>query len=221
MEKPREIYVRRAQIGDICVLIEPICQAEINLLQERQSSLQSHFLGKPIENIHLTCQRFKPKHEHSIDILAQDLKHALVTVEPFSLTALSLQTLQVPVLQTNILKWEIQMTEDLRRFVTLVEQTLVVNGVIPLYKSGFVSTLIAALRDVPELSSDSLSNYATTPHHLFTAGKVVLSRIVGPKEFDILATIHLMRPGHNSGGSQQGFDALTERFVMFELVKQD
>lgn len=30
-----------------------------------------------------------------------------------------------------------------------------------------------------------------------------------------------VRPGHNSGGPQQGFDTLTKRFVMFELVKQD
>jgi len=123
----------------------------------------------------------------------QDLKRALVVVEPFSFTALSLQTLYVPVMQTNILKWRIQMTQDLQRFVTLVEQTLVARGIIPLYTSGFVSSLIAVLKDVPEPSSDSLSNYDAFYHHLFIAGKAVLSKIVGPNEFEILASIQLTR----------------------------
>ena len=113
-------------------MLEPTDQDEISLLHQRQISLQSCFGGKPIENVHLTCQRFEPQ-------------------------------------------------------VTLVEQTLVARGIIPLYTSGFVSSLIAVLKDVPEPSSDSLSNYDAFYHHLFIAGKAVLSKIVDPNEFEILA----------------------------------
>jgi hypothetical protein len=190
---PRKICARPAQLGDICVLLEPMYQEEIRLLHEMQASLQSRFRGRPVKNVHLTCQRFRPNLEDSIEGLAQELKHAVVTVEPFPLTALSLRTLHVPVLQTNTLKWEIRLTRNLRHFVRLVEATLVATGIVPLYKSGFVSSLVAALKDVPEPNHDSLAGYSALPQHLFTVGKAVLSRIVGPNEFEILASIQLTR----------------------------
>jgi hypothetical protein len=191
--KPGEMCARPAELGDVCVLLEPTYQDEITWLHEQQTSLQSRFRGRLVKNVHLTCQRFRPNHGNSIESLVEGLEHAVVTIEPFPLTALSLQTLYVPVLRTNTLKWEIRMTGDLRRFVTLVEQTLVSSDIVPLYNSGFVSSLVAALKDVPEPSSDSLSNYPALPHHLFTAGQMALSRIVGPTEFEILASIPLAR----------------------------
>lgn len=190
-KEPENIYARPARLGDICVLLEPTQKEEINHLRQRQLSLQSLFGGTPIEDVHLTCQRFACQDEHLVQGFVQTLTRALAIVEPFPFTALSLKTLDSPLRQTNILKWHIQITQTLQRFVSIAEHTLLATGITPLYLSGFVSSLVAALRGVPELNSDDLPSYSVFPHHLFTAGKVVLSKINGLNEFETLATIRL------------------------------
>ena len=190
-EKPKNTRGRPAKFGDICVLLEPTQEEEINHLRQRQMSLQSLFGGIPIQDVHLTCQRFACQDEHLLQGFVQNLTRPLAIIEPFLFTALSLKTLHSPLRQTNILKWHVQVPEDLRRFVAIVEHTLLATGITPLYPSGFVSSLVAALRGVSELSSDDLSSYNAFPHHLFTADKVVLSKINGLNEFEILATIPL------------------------------
>jgi hypothetical protein len=190
-EQPKFIYARPARFGDICVLLEPTQKEEVNHLRQRQMALQSRFGGIPIENVHLTCQRFACQDNDRIRSFVQNLTRALAPVEPFPFTALSLKTLYSPLRQTNILKWFVPVTENSQRFVATVEQTLLATGIPPLYSPGFVSSLVAALRGVPELSPDELSNHNVFPHHLFTAGKVTLSKISGLNEFEILATFRL------------------------------
>ena len=190
-EQPKNIYARPARFGDICVLLEPTQEEEINRLRQRQMSLQSLFGGIPIEDVHLTCQRFACQDNNLMQGFVQNLTRALAIFELFPFTALSLKTLYSPLRQTNILKWSVPVTENLQRFVAIVEQTLLATGIPPLYPPGFVSSLVAALRGVPELSPDELSNYNGFPHHLFTVGKVALSRISGLNEFEILATFQL------------------------------
>jgi hypothetical protein len=190
-EKTKNTRGRPAKFEDICVLLEPTQEEEINQLRQRQISLQSLFRGIPIQDVHLTCQRFACQDEYLLQGFVQNLTRPLAVIEPFPFTALSLKTLHSPLRQTNILKWHVQVTEDLRCFVAIVEHTLLATGITPLYPSGCVSSLVAALRGVPELSSDDLSSYNAFPHHLFTAGKVVLSKINGLNEFEILVTIPL------------------------------
>jgi hypothetical protein len=69
------------------------------------------------------------------------------------------------------------------------------EGIDSLYAPGFVSSLIAALIDVPDVDRAHLDS-ADLPCHLFTARQAVLSRILGPNEFEILATLQFAdRPG--------------------------
>jgi hypothetical protein len=122
---------------------------------------------------------------------------------PFGLTAVSLQTLYLPIRQTNILKWKIEVTEELRLFVALVEQALLSLGVEPLYRTGFVSTLVAALKDVPEMDQARLAEYKGFPQHLYRGERIVLSQICGPNEFKTLAVIPL-----NSGNESYGVSSV-------------
>ncbi|MFQ5856772.1 MAG: hypothetical protein ACE5LU_14150 [Anaerolineae bacterium] len=190
-EEPKNIYARPARFGDICVLLEPTQKEEIKLLRQRQTPLQSLFGGILIEDVHLTCQRFACQDKHLMQGFVQNLTRALAIVEPFPFTALSLKMLYSPLRQTNILKWHVQVTENLQRFVAIVEHTLLATDITPLYPSGFVSSLVAALRGVPELNSNNLSDHNVFPHHLFAADKVVLSKINGLNEFETLATFRL------------------------------
>ena len=115
-----------------------------------------------------------------------------------SLTAISLETLYVPIRQTNILKWQIDVTEELRQFVAGVEQALVGVGIKPLYKSGFVSSLVAALREVPKLSEESLTKYSSFPYHLFVGEQIELSKICGSNDFETLAIIPILTSGKSN-----------------------
>ena len=190
-EEPDKIHVRPAKFGDICVLLEPIAKDEIIYLRQRQMPLQALFGGSPIENVHLSCQRFEAQDERLLQGLVQNLNSALSAVQPFALTALGLETLYAQVRQTNILKWRIQVTPDLQRFIESVENVLIATGITPLYTSGWVPSLVSALKGVPEINLNSVPNTIAFPYHLFTAHKVVLSRIDGPNEFEVLATIQL------------------------------
>jgi hypothetical protein len=189
-ETDRAPHVRPAQVGDICVLLEPTDTHEINQLRQRQVALQARFGGVPIEHVHLTCQRFACQAKGLMEAFVQNLTRALEPLEPFPLTAIALKPRYVTFRQTNILKWEIQVTQDLKSFVARVEQALVAAGIAPLYRSGFVSSQVTALKEVPEPGPGDLAA-EVFPQHLFTADRVVLSRLDGPNAFEILFEMRL------------------------------
>jgi hypothetical protein len=184
-------HVRSAQCGDICILLEPTDGAEIAQLRHRQHALQVLFGGTPVEPVHLTCQRFEVRDGAQLDQFIRDFAVCLTRVMPFSFTALALQTLYVPNLQSNVLKWQVQRTDTLRRFVNLVNRELAGADLFSLYAPGAVASLVTALKGVPALTPVDFAQVSGFPHHLFTTNRVVLSRIRGPDKFEILATFEL------------------------------
>ena len=190
-QKGNEIHIRPAKLGDICVLLEPTNKVEIDQLRQHQLSLQAKFGGTLVQQHHLTCQRFASQDKQLLKNFQKNITSILATMKPFSLTALSLQTLYLPIRQTNILKWNIEVTDELRQFVAAVEQALTDLRIKPLYKPGFVSSLLAALEGVPDLDEESLTQYRGFPHHLYHGERMILSQICGPNEFKTLASIPL------------------------------
>jgi len=185
-------HVRPAQVGDVCVLLEPSQPHEIHRLRRRQAALQARFGGVPIRHVHLTCQRFACQDQDLLGTFVRNLTRALEPLEPFPLTAIALKPRYISIRQTNILKWEIRVTPDLEGFVARVEQALMALGIPPLYRSGFVSSQVTALKDLPGPGPGDLVAQGF-PQHLFTAGRVLLSRIEGPDAFEILAELRLPR----------------------------
>jgi hypothetical protein len=112
------------------------------------------------------------------------------TVAHVAIEATGLETLYVPVRQTSILKWRIEISKSLKDFVAIVERRVVATGIQPLYKAGFVSSLVTALREVAKLGKKECDQYDELPYHLFTGERVSLSRIEGVNKFDTLATIY-------------------------------
>lgn len=188
-----EPHVRPAQIGDVCVLLEPTDAHEIDRLRQRQVALQARFGGQPIKHVHLSCQRFACQDEGLLGAFVQNLSRALADLEPFPLTAVALRPHYTSIRQTNILKWEIRVTQELEGFVASVEQALLAAGIAPLFRSGFVSSLVSALKDIPEPGQSDLTS-EVLPQHLFAAGQVVLSRIHGPNAFEVLVELRLPNP---------------------------
>ena len=192
---PNDIYRRPAQAGDICILLVPTDRRQIEHLRHLQAALRRRYGGTPIERVHLTCQRFACADEGQLQGLVRSLADTLAGISPLTCAALSLDTLYVPIMDTNTLRWRIRVTERLCELTATFKRVLHEAGIDSLYAPDFISSLIAALRDVPDVDRAHLDS-ADLPCHLFTARQVVLSRILGPDEFEILTTLQFAdRPG--------------------------
>lgn len=184
----RNPHLQPAQIGDICLLVEPHPQADIGALRARQNTLQRQHGGTTVAYVHLSCQRFAPINQQQLTVLIDLLQQGIQTTLPIRLDAVALQTLPVPVLKSTMLKWQIVIAPDLLRFQNMVTAALTGAGCTPLLAPGFVPNLVSALRDLPNDLAGELHD-PTLPYHLFDAGKVLLSRIDGPHDFTLLATL--------------------------------
>ena len=183
---------RIARPGDVCVLVEP-AEDEITGLRQRQAALQARFGGRPHERVHLTCQRFELQDEHPLPDLVRLLRRGLGAVRPFPIVAVSLIQYESPFWRSRLLRWRIRPSDDVRRLGRIVERTLAAVGIAPHFSlaSGWEPTLLTALDGIPEVDLERNLDDIPFPHHLFTARRVVLSRIRGHRQFEILETIRL------------------------------
>lgn len=188
-----ETRQRTARPGDVCVLLEP-GEKEVPKIREIQTSLQALLDGYPHERVHLTCQRFSLEEGALLAAAIDQIGVRVASLSPVSVTADGFVIVESPFWQSRLLRWRIQVTEDLRRLVTAVEGGLAAAGVRPHFPSavGWMPTLVTALEGFPmrEDTDDRLRAQAF-PEYLFTGRQVVLSRIVGQRRFDILRTIQL------------------------------
>jgi hypothetical protein len=186
---------RVARPGDVCVLLEP-AEDEIADVRQRQAALQARFEGCPHERVHLTCQRFELRDEHPLPDLVQLLRSGLGAMRPFPIVAVSLIQYESPFWRSHLLRWRIRPSDDLRRLGRIVERALGAAGIRPHFSSasGWEPTLLTALEGIPEVDLERYRDDILFPHHLFTARWVVLSRIKGYRQFEILGTIRLQLP---------------------------
>jgi hypothetical protein len=177
-------HLRPAQVGDICLLLEPETAEEARL-RVYQQALKTRFGGTFIEKVHLTCQRFDDVGPEQMARLLAQLAQVVQETPPFAVTAQGLEPLYVPVRQTHILKWRIEIGAELRQFAVRVDALLAGLGIASHYVNGFIPDLVTALKDVPPVEAAALANDPDLPYHLFEMGRLVVSRIEGPNEFKI------------------------------------
>ncbi|MBI3943241.1 MAG: hypothetical protein HY326_09535 [Chloroflexi bacterium] len=185
-----DLTIRPAKPGDICVLLEPSAKEEISLLHRYQLSLQSQFGGKLIHPVHLTCQRLELPKESRLAELVERIEQVAASSQPFPLMALATTPLFSSFRGFNILKWQIELTGNLRTFIFAVTEALHASGAIPLYRPGWVPTLITALEDIEASEVDRRLHDSLFPYPLFNACRVEISRIKGPTDFETLAEVH-------------------------------
>jgi hypothetical protein len=143
--------------------------------------------------VHLTCQRFELPDEGLLPGLIQHLRGALVAVRPFPIVAVSLVQSYHGFWDSRLLRWRIRGSGELRRFGLIVEDALAAAGITSHYSiaSGWEPTRVTALEAIPEVDLGRQPEGISIPHHLFVARQVVLSRIRGRGDFEILETVQL------------------------------
>lgn len=190
IKKTDNIHIRPAQIGDICLLLVPTRDEEIKQFRQHQAVLQSHYGGFPVEQIHLTCQRFYCSDE-KIDDLVKDFENHLRTLHPIDLNATKLETIFSRAQHSHILKWSVNISKNLVELIKVIESRIKIAGIQPLYATGFVSSLVTSLYGITKLKNNLSDLYSELPYHLFTGEKIIFSRITGVNKFDLLDTICL------------------------------
>jgi hypothetical protein len=179
---------RPAQPGDLFLLLEP-SEAERAAVRELQAALQVRYGGRPQAYVHLTCQRFALDGGPAVESVIASLRAALSGSRPLSIRATSFIDSGSPFWQTRLLRWRIEPTDELLAFRALIDRTLQGQGIAPHYP--WTSFHVTALEGVIGREGDALSFEDGLPRSLFVARQVVLSRLRGQFEFDLLAEIDL------------------------------
>ena len=192
MSASRRSKPRVARAGDICVLLEP-APGKVAQVRQLQRSLQSVFGGHPHRRVHLTCQRFAVAEEGILSDIVQHLRSNLTAIRPFPVTARSLVQAEHRFWESRLLRWPIELTDELLDFARVVADVLVAAHVTPHFPlaSGWQPTHVTALEAIPKVDLGHLPASMVYPHPLFTGEQVVLSKILGRRQFDILETIQL------------------------------
>lgn len=185
-----EARPRTARPGDICVLLEP-AEEEIPRLRQLQASLQGWLGGHPHERVHLTCQRFRLEEDRLLATVVEQLRDRIGQLPPVALIANGVVIAESSFWQSRLLRWQVEVTEDLQRLVEAVEGGLVAAGARPHFPcaAGWIPALVTALEDVPQREYVQEELREGFPQYLFTGQRVVLSRIVGQRRFDVLSNI--------------------------------
>lgn len=179
---------RTARPGDVCVLLVP-GRDEADRLQRMQASLQLVFGGAPHEPVHLTCQRFDMVHDHPVSDIIQNLEGRLAAVPPVPVVAASMIQVEHPFWQSRLLRWRITVTDRVQCLIKAIEDGLVAASIDPHFPrdSGWMPTLVTALEGIlPGEDPERRLSKEVFPLHLFTGRRVVLSRILSHREFEIL-----------------------------------
>jgi hypothetical protein len=197
--------IRPARQDDICILLYSNDLEENAFLRGSQAILQGILGGRVVTPVHLTSHRFEGQDDKTVLRLVQNLADRLENAggdidhrgcKPFPITALSYVPLYSAFREVNLLKWRIRTSVELYQYTMLVDEVLSAIGIPSIFPEGWVSSLVTALEDIPELCSDRQelnqklqSVQDPLPRQLFTANEIALSRVKGPEEFEILERI--------------------------------
>ena len=183
------VHVRPAQPGDMCILLEPSRDDQIALLRGRQTAFMARCGGTPIKHIHLTTQRFVCEENARLQTFIAQLAQLITEIPPPSLTAIAIDQMHVPIREMTILKWRIDHSQRLCNYVAAVDTIMAQVGVQSLYVQGFVSSLVAALGNIPTANTEISKLSASCPYHLYDVGKIIVSRIEGKNQFSVLKAL--------------------------------
>lgn len=176
--------LRRAIYGDYCLLAIPeITPAP---LYEHQHQLQHIYGGFITSPIHLTLQRFTTTTPHSLSALKQNLQDVISGLLPLQLHAKMIIPLYSEFRQSEIIKWEIEITKKTRDFFARLEEILRLSDCVSQYPTGWTSSLITALEEVSPNGDNTPANLVDAPRPLFSADKILISRINNYRDYLII-----------------------------------
>jgi len=114
------------------------------------------------------------------------LQDLLPGILPLQMYAKMIHPLYSEFRQSEIIKWEIEVTKKIRDFFARLEEILPVSGCISQYPAGWTSSLITALEEVSPTGHPAPANIVDAPRPLFSAEKILVSRINSYRDYSII-----------------------------------
>jgi len=176
--------LRRAIDGDFCLLAIP--ESTPAPLYEHQRQLQQIYGGFITSPVHLTLQRFTTLTPNSLSALKHNLQDLLPGILPLQMHAKMSYPLYSEFRQSEIIKWEIEVTKDIRNFFVRLEEILRLSACVSQYPTGWTSSLITALEEVSTNGNNAPVNMVDAPRPLFSANKILISRINSYRDYLII-----------------------------------
>jgi hypothetical protein len=180
---------RIAQPGDIFILLGPSAQ-ELHLLRQWQADLQTRYGGKLVNHIHITSQRFTPQQRLLEESCVELLKNELQNLQSFPIFTDKLIQFYARYWDTLVLRWRVQETDTYTKFRDVLDQTLEIVQCPSHFDRQRHASCGALNLDVrSDLENNPpVRNY---PAYLFTARELLISKLIGDNEFEIIETIGL------------------------------
>jgi hypothetical protein len=169
------------------VLVKPEV-SELTPVRQLQAALQARYGGKPYGDVHVTVQRFRLLEAVDLYAVLARLETRLTPLQPLPLLAERLVRTHHHLLQTDILRWEVEVTAAGQLFAALVREGLVAAGVSPHLPDWRPHA--TALVDVP-LGNNGSAIDLHRPQHLFVARHVTVSQLLGQEQFRVVGSIPL------------------------------
>jgi len=192
-----------AKPGDVCILLEPGYD-EVPALRQRQLALRARLGGVPHDPVHLTCQRFelppsgsnpcarlgRPNTNSAEADLVQHLQATLADISPFPIVAAALVQFYSPFWQLDLLRWRVRLDDQLQHALARIDAMLIglhITLHYPSDRTPLVTALEGNLISLPERALPDM----VFPHPIFVARQVIVSRIIKPRDFEILGRFEL------------------------------
>lgn len=181
---------RGTRSGDLFVLLVPR-KGEATPAVQMQRELQAFFGGRPVNPVHVTCERFDLSDQQHLEEITRRLRQQAKIQPSFPITALSVKTIKSDFRGRHILKWLVDLSDPLSQWIDLVGGTLDAVGARRFYSSLGDIWTVTALEGIEAMDTIPFLAQATFPQHLFTARQILLSRILGPDNYETLGCFDL------------------------------
>jgi hypothetical protein len=181
---------RETRPGDLFVLLVP-SEGEVTPAGQMQLELQAFFGGRPVNPVHVTCERFELSDQQRLEEITRRLKQQAKMQSSFPVTAFSVKTIRSDFRGVHILKWLVDLSDPLSQWINFVGDTLDAIGARRFYGSLGGIWTVTALEGIEEMNTKPFLSQAAFPQYLFTARQIILSRILGPDKYETLGRFDL------------------------------
>ncbi len=175
--------------GDTFILLAPTAQ-ELHHLRHKQIEFQKQYGGQIVNHIHITSERFSPKHTTFLTESVGVLKNHISNLVPFPVYADDLIQFHARYWKSHVLRWRVQDTDSWLNFRKVLEKSLKIIACPSHFDRHRRSTCsILTLENPVQLNEKQCAE--KFPQKLFTAQEVSISQLKGNYRFKILETIQL------------------------------
>lgn len=195
--------LRKAEAGDICVLLYPESNDRA-LLRKEQESLVKVFGGWMVPEPHITLQRFRLPHKprpatgelviedflpHNLNSIIDNAQESLSRIAPFPVCAAGLTQFLAPFWSTYVLRWEVERDAVWNQLISSVDAVLQASGCELHYDHEIVPTCSAVDLTHP-VRMDEAPLFAF-PRTLFTARRLLFTGVLGLNDFETLGGVKI------------------------------